>query len=70
MEDTPSSKLAKEYVSLGGKRMSKLDDNLTSVRKWENDPPEAEAFWRNRIETLSEQERVQVEKLLPSMNSV
>ena len=68
MEPTPSLKLAEEYVKLGGRRRSKMDDNATSVRQWEDDTPEAENFWKTRIETLSEDERVQVEKFLPSIN--
>ena len=68
MEDTPSLKLAKEYVRLGGRRKSKMDDNSTSVRKWEDDTPEAEVFWKNHIETLGQDERKQVEDFLPSIN--
>lgn len=70
MEDTPSLKLAKEYLRLGGNRKSKMDDNITSVRKWEDDTPEAEVFWANHVETLDEDERKQVEKFLPSINDV
>ena len=69
MEDTPSLKLAKEYLRLGGHRRAKLDDNITDVRKWEDDPPEAESFWSAKIETLDKDEREQVEKFLPSINS-
>lgn len=69
MEQTPSLKLAEEYVRLGGRRKSKMDDNATSVRQWEDDTPEAEVFWKNHIETLDEAERTQVEKFLPSINA-
>jgi hypothetical protein len=66
--DTPSHRLAKEYLSLGGRRRSKIDDNLIAVRQWEDDPPEAERFWKEKVETLSEDERKQVEDFLPSIN--
>ncbi|ARM92445.1 hypothetical protein RHEC894_PE00422 (plasmid) [Rhizobium sp. CIAT894] len=67
--ETPSLKLAKEYLSLGGRRRSKIDDNITDVRQWEEDPPEAERFWRERVETLSKDERKQVEVFLPTINT-
>lgn len=67
---TQSSKLAEEYIRLGGRRRSKMDDNATSVRQWEDDTPEAEVFWKNHIQTLADGEREQVEKLLPSINAV
>lgn len=70
MNPTPSMKIAEEYVKLGGRRRSKMDDNATSVRQWEDDTPEAEEFWKTRIETLSDEERVQVEKFLPSINAI
>jgi hypothetical protein len=49
MEDTPSPKLANEYVRLGGSRKSKLDDNITRIRLCENDPHEAEELWTSKI---------------------
>ncbi|MBB4234555.1 hypothetical protein [Rhizobium esperanzae] len=67
--ETPSLKLAKEYLSLGGRRRSKIDDNITDVRQWEEDPPEAERFWKERVETLSKDERKQVEVFLPTINT-
>ncbi|PDS99719.1 hypothetical protein CO659_02795 [Rhizobium sp. S9] len=67
--ETPSLKLAKEYLSLGGRRRSKIDDNITKVRQWEKDPPEAERFWKERVETLSKDERKQVEDFLPTINT-
>ncbi len=68
MEDTPSLKLAKQYLSLGGMRKSKIDDNITDTRKWYDEPQEAATFWKERIEILSEEERKQVENFLPSIN--
>ena len=70
MNLTPSMKIAEEYVKLGGRRRSKMDDNATSVRQWEDDTPEAEEFWKTWIETLSKEERIQVEKFLPSINAI
>ncbi|MBB5551253.1 hypothetical protein [Rhizobium lentis] len=67
--ETPSLKLAKEYLSLGGRRRSKIDDNITTVRQWEEDPPAAERFWQERVETLSKDERKQVEDFLPTINT-
>lgn len=67
--ETPSLKLAKEYLSLGGRRRSKIDDNITTVRHWEEDPPAAERFWKERVETLSKDERKQVEDFLPTINT-
>ncbi|RFB88497.1 hypothetical protein B5K11_23690 [Rhizobium leguminosarum bv. trifolii] len=67
--ETPSLRLAKEYLSLGGRRRSKIDDNITEVRQWDQDPPEAERFWRERVETLSKDERKQVEDFLPTINT-
>ncbi|OWV91793.1 hypothetical protein ATY75_01030 [Rhizobium sp. N122] len=67
--ETPSLKLATEYLRLGGRRRSKIDDNITEVRQWDQDPPEAERFWKERVETLSKDERKQVEDFLPTINT-
>jgi hypothetical protein len=45
-----------------------IDDNLGSSRDWEGDPPEAEKFWNEKIATLSDRERRDVETFLPSLN--
>lgn len=63
-----SRKLAEEYVRLGGRRLAKIDDNIVSVRSWDKDTPEAEAFWKEKILTLSEEDRQQVEVHLPSIS--
>ncbi|MBW6426084.1 hypothetical protein KX729_32485 [Rhizobium sp. XQZ8] len=68
MEDTPSLKLAQHYLSLGGTRKSKIDDNITDTRKWEDEPEEAAKFWKEKVEALSEDDRKQVENFLPSIN--
>lgn len=67
--ETPSLRLAREYLRLGGHRRSKIDDNIITVRHWDKDPPEAERFWKERVETLSSDERRQVEHFLPTINS-
>jgi len=68
MEDTSSLKLAKKYLSLGGTRKLKIDDNITDTRKWESEPQEAAKFWKENIESLNDDERKQVENFLPSIN--
>lgn len=65
---TKSRELAEEYLRLGGRRKSKIDDNITDVREWKEDPPEAEAFWAAAIEPLDEERRKEVEFFLPSIN--
>ncbi|NKK76862.1 hypothetical protein [Rhizobium leguminosarum] len=67
--ETPSLKLAKEYLSLGGQRRSMIDDNITDVRHWDKDTPEAERFWKERVETLPKDQRKQVEDFLPTINT-
>jgi hypothetical protein len=66
---TKSLRLAEEYLRLGGRRRCKIDDNITTVRQWEKDPPEAERFWQERVQPLSAADRKQVEDFLPSINS-
>ncbi len=67
MENT-SKKLAEEYQRLGGRRIAVIDDNLGSSRDWDGDTPEAAQFWAERIATLSDRERRDVESFLPSLN--
>lgn len=69
MEKTESLKLAEEYMRLGGRRQAKVDDNIVSTREWDKDAPEAAAFWRDRIETLDDKSRQEVELHLPSINA-
>ena len=66
---TPARKLAEEYLHLGGRRKSKIDDHITDIREWEEDPPEAEAVWVAEIEPLDEERRKEVELFLPSINN-
>ncbi|MCQ1855362.1 hypothetical protein [Neorhizobium galegae] len=65
---TEAARLAEEYVRLGGKRRAKLDDNIVDTRLWDDEPVEAAAFWRDRIDSLPESKRREVETNLPNMN--
>lgn len=69
MTKTMSKALAEEYLRLGGKRRAKIDDNITRVRTWEEDPPEAERFWQERVAVLGEVGRRDVEFYLPDINT-
>lgn len=66
--ENASKQLADQYRRLGGRRVAVIDDNLGSSRDWDGDPPEAERFWTERIATLSDRERRDVETFLPSLN--
>lgn len=66
--ETPSHKTAMEYLRLGGRRLAKVDDNIVSVRAWEDDPVEAEAFWRTHVEPLDHGKRQEVALHLPSIS--
>jgi len=66
--ETPSYKTAMEYLRLGGRRLAKVDDNIVSVRAWEDDPSEAEAFWQARVEPLDHEKRQEVALHLPSIS--
>lgn len=66
--ETRAHSLAERYLALGGKRMSKVDDNIINVREWAQDPPAAEEFWQEQIQVLPENDRKQVEILLPNLS--
>ncbi|WP_313200213.1 hypothetical protein [Rhizobium sp.] len=66
---TPSRRLAEEYMRLGGRRRAKVDDNLVSTRNWEDEPALAAAFWNERIGPMDEKQRREVELHLPSMTN-
>lgn len=70
MEQTHAAELATQYLRLGGRRLSKVDDNHVTTRIWESEPPEAEAFWRENIEPLDERQRREVMTLLPSISEI
>lgn len=70
MEKTQSLKLAEEYMRLGGRKLAKIDDNIVSTRQWEIDTPEAQAFWREKIEPMDEKDRREVEVHLASISDV
>jgi hypothetical protein len=68
MTTNAAKELATEYLRLGGHRLLVMDDNLLSTNSWEPDPPEAETFWNERIETLGLRRRNEVMSFLPSIN--
>ena len=61
--------LANEYLRLGGRRLLVMDDNILSTQSWEHDPPEAEAFWKQKVEMLALRQRNEVMSFLPSINA-
>ncbi|MBB4571492.1 hypothetical protein [Rhizobium leucaenae] len=66
--ENASKSLAEEYRRLGGRRIAVIDDNLGSSRDWDGDPPEAAKFWKERIATLPDREKRDVQTFLPSIN--
>lgn len=70
VDKTPSLILAEEYLRLGGRRLAKVDDNIVSTRQWNNEPAEAAAFWKDKIEPMDEKQRREVELHLPSISDV
>jgi hypothetical protein len=68
MEQMNARKLADEYLRLGGHRRVVIDDNVTSIRNWEPEPDEADAFWKTNVETLSPERQREVALLLPTIN--
>lgn len=68
MELTNARRLADEYLRLGGHRRVVIDDNQTSIRNWEPEPAEAEAFWKRNVETLSPERQREVQLFLPTIN--
>lgn len=65
---TPSLRLAEEYLRLGVRRRVKVDDNIVSTRKWDDEPAMASSFWREHIEPLDEKQRREVKLHLPSIS--
>jgi len=68
MEKTHARELADENLRLGGHRRVVIDDNETSVRSWEDEPPEAEKFWLTEVETLSPAAQREVQLMLRTIN--
>jgi hypothetical protein len=69
VEDPLTKKLADEYLHLGGKRLLVMDDNDLTTRSWEPDAPEADAFWKQNIQSLPDKRRTEVLSYLPSINA-
>jgi hypothetical protein len=67
--ENASKTLADEYRALGGRRVAVIDDNIGSSRDWDGDTPEAAAFWNERIATLPDREKRDVESFLPSLTN-
>jgi len=68
MQKTKSRELAEEYLRLGGKRRVKIDDNIVDTREWDQDTPEANAFWDKHIKPLDRKKRAEIEVFLPSIS--
>ncbi|OCJ12856.1 hypothetical protein A6U87_05955 [Rhizobium sp. AC44/96] len=66
---TEAARMAEEYLRLGGTRRAKIDDNLVSVRKWDDEPAEAQAFWDEMVEPLSKERQDEIVTLLPTINT-
>lgn len=66
--EIPSLRLAEEYLRLGGRRRVKVDDNIVSTRKWDDEPAMASSFWKEHIEPLDEKQRREVKLHLPSIS--
>lgn len=66
--ETPSLRIATEYLRLGGRRRAKVDDNIVSSRSWENAPSAAEAFGREHVAHLPEKEQRDIIIHLPSIS--
>jgi hypothetical protein len=64
-QETSTKKLAMKYLELGGT----LDDNIADVRKWDDEPAEADEFWKTQIEPLEDARLREVETHLPTINS-
>ena len=68
-QKTQALELAEEYRRLGGTRLAKMDDNVVSTRKWDDEPAEASRFWHDRVEVLDDRHQAEVVSHLKSMNS-
>ncbi|NTH16441.1 hypothetical protein G6L99_30405 [Agrobacterium rhizogenes] len=69
MEENAAKALADEYIRLGGRRQLVMDHNNLTTRTWENDTPEADAFWIENINSLPDAYRREVLSFLPSINA-
>jgi hypothetical protein len=69
MEKTHALEIATEYQRLGGRRLAKMDDNIVDTRKWDDEPAEASAFWRENVENLDSESQAEVVSHLNSINN-
>jgi len=69
MTEQTALDLAKEYKRLGGTRLAKMDDNVISTRKWEDEPDAASTFWKEKIEILDDRKQAEIVSHLKSINS-
>lgn len=70
MEETPTARLAAEYLRRGGGRLAKIDDNRITTRQWRHETKAAEDFWNRHIAPLDEKRRDEVMTHLPTINEV
>lgn len=69
MTEAKALDLANEYKRLGGTRLAKMDDNVISTRKWDDEPDAAATFWKEQVETLDDKKQAEVVSHLKSINS-
>ncbi len=62
---TNTAELAANDITPGGTGLGKLDDNVIETRQWDDEPPQASAFWTDHIEPLPTEKRREVETNLP-----
>lgn len=69
MTEAKALDLANEYKRLGGTRLAKMDDNVISTRKWDDEPDAASTFWKEQVETLDDKKQAEVVSHLKSINA-
>ena len=70
MDENAAKALPDEYLRLGGRRQLVVDDNNLTTGAWEKHTPEAEAFWSENINLLSDARTREVLSILPSINAI
>jgi hypothetical protein len=69
MAYTEAALPTEEYLRLGGKRKAAADDNKMSIRRREEEPTEAQTYWKSNIACLHADRQKDVESFLPSISS-